>query len=38
MSRGTITSKMTQINAYEDNVVIMAISKKAMEGLLKAPN
>ena len=38
MSRGTITSKMKQINVYADGVVIMARSKKAMEELLKALN
>jgi hypothetical protein len=38
MSRGTITSKMKQLNAYADNVVIMARSKKAMEELFKALN
>jgi hypothetical protein len=38
MSRGTITSKMKQINVYTDNVVITARSKKAMEELLKALN
>jgi hypothetical protein len=38
MSRGTITSKMKQINAYADDVVITTRSKKAMEELLEAPN
>jgi hypothetical protein len=38
MSRGTITSKMKQLNAYADDVVIMVRSKKPMEELLKALN
>ena len=36
--RGTMVSKMTRIKAYEDNVVKMARSKKAMEESLKALN
>jgi len=35
MSRGTVADKMTQINMYADDVVMMAKSTKSIKELLK---
>ena len=36
MSRGTVAEKMTQINMYADDVVLMARSTKSIKELLKS--